>query len=599
MTDSRKVEHFDVIICGCGPTGALLSANLSRLGVKHVVLEREEGITTDPRGIALDEDGIRIVQGIGKYEELFTDVGKVMGYFRFIGGGRGLNVKPFLQINYNTITGGTGHVGFMSHKQPALEMHLRNAIDKNFGEIREGCTVSSISEDDSFVYVEYQKKDNTLHRVRGKFLVGADGKTGFTRKKYLEPRGIILEKSPKFHYEAVWLGYSPEDVYDLFFPREFNFICDPSRPAVCGRFGRTEDRLWRFEFVVKKDEDPQQMATPEETRKIIFPYLKQPGRRFGLAQDLMWPIDCIECIRSRPFSFSARSCNRWSLGRVILCGDAAHVFPPFGGQGIASGFRDAISLSWRLKLAISPSFPNHDLLFRGWYMERKQQLERSLASTIENGNYCNEASKFKAFLRNWYLWLIQLVPSWRYDLELGPRKAGMTRYDYIPGAPFLPDYGGGISFPQVFAGPIDQPAPALPIFTDDAIFSKQKRGIFQVVALIDSLEQLQKATYVVHNQTHQNAEALLLSALPAGATNIVRVIGAKEYKAVGETTEAIASGFPRPQPLFYEPNRIYKELGKDVAFVIVRWDRIVFARCRNLAELKEALSKVEDVLGGK
>ena len=76
MTDSGRVEHFDVVICGCGPTGALLSANLSRLGVKHVVLEREEGITTDPRGIALDEDGIRIVQGIGKYEELFTDVGK-------------------------------------------------------------------------------------------------------------------------------------------------------------------------------------------------------------------------------------------------------------------------------------------------------------------------------------------------------------------------------------------------------------------------------------------------------------------------------------------------------------------------------------------
>jgi 2-polyprenyl-6-methoxyphenol hydroxylase-like FAD-dependent oxidoreductase len=48
----------------------------------------------------------------------------------------------------------------------------------------------------------------------------------------------------------------------------------------------------------------------------------------SLSQDLMWPVDCIECIRSRPFSFSARSCNKWSLGRVILCGDAAHVFPP-------------------------------------------------------------------------------------------------------------------------------------------------------------------------------------------------------------------------------------------------------------------------------
>jgi len=73
---SAEVDTFDVIICGCGPTGALLSANLSRLGVKNVVLEREADITTDPRGIALDEDGIRILQGVGIYDKLYTDVGK-------------------------------------------------------------------------------------------------------------------------------------------------------------------------------------------------------------------------------------------------------------------------------------------------------------------------------------------------------------------------------------------------------------------------------------------------------------------------------------------------------------------------------------------
>jgi hypothetical protein len=81
MATPNEVEHFDVIICGCGPTGAVLSANLSRLGVKNLVIEREEAITTDPRGIALDEDGIRIVQGVGKYEELFTDVGKGISLF--------------------------------------------------------------------------------------------------------------------------------------------------------------------------------------------------------------------------------------------------------------------------------------------------------------------------------------------------------------------------------------------------------------------------------------------------------------------------------------------------------------------------------------
>ena len=69
-------DTTDVVICGCGPTGALLSANLSRLGVSHIILEREADITTDPRGIALDEDGIRSLQGVGIYEQIFTEIGQ-------------------------------------------------------------------------------------------------------------------------------------------------------------------------------------------------------------------------------------------------------------------------------------------------------------------------------------------------------------------------------------------------------------------------------------------------------------------------------------------------------------------------------------------
>lgn len=69
-------DATDVVICGCGPTGALLSANLSRLGVTHIILEREADITTDPRGIALDEDGIRSLQGVGIYKEIFIEIGQ-------------------------------------------------------------------------------------------------------------------------------------------------------------------------------------------------------------------------------------------------------------------------------------------------------------------------------------------------------------------------------------------------------------------------------------------------------------------------------------------------------------------------------------------
>lgn len=75
MTDSETWETTDVVICGCGPTGAMLSAYLGQFGISNIVLEKEADITTDPRGIALDEEGIRLVQGLGIYKHIFTEIG--------------------------------------------------------------------------------------------------------------------------------------------------------------------------------------------------------------------------------------------------------------------------------------------------------------------------------------------------------------------------------------------------------------------------------------------------------------------------------------------------------------------------------------------
>jgi 2-polyprenyl-6-methoxyphenol hydroxylase-like FAD-dependent oxidoreductase len=80
MDAPHEYETTDVVICGCGPTGALLSAYLGRMGVRNIVLEKESGITTDPRGIALDEDGIRLIQGIGIYEHIYREIGTCMSY---------------------------------------------------------------------------------------------------------------------------------------------------------------------------------------------------------------------------------------------------------------------------------------------------------------------------------------------------------------------------------------------------------------------------------------------------------------------------------------------------------------------------------------
>lgn len=190
------IETTDVIICGCGPTGAVLSAQLGRAKVANVVLEKELEITTDPRGIALDEDGIRTLQGLGLHDRIYSEIGRTMGTFNFVGGEHQvLESRAFMKMDQSTSEGGTGHPGFICHKQPALEAALRSAMSATDHSIlRVGSTLTSISEDEDWVYVTYSKQDGNEHRLRGRFLVGADGKTGFTRKMYLERKGVTMDQ---------------------------------------------------------------------------------------------------------------------------------------------------------------------------------------------------------------------------------------------------------------------------------------------------------------------------------------------------------------------------------------------------------------------
>jgi 2-polyprenyl-6-methoxyphenol hydroxylase-like FAD-dependent oxidoreductase len=568
----------------------------------------------------------------------------------FVGGTHhDLSAKPFLKMTLETVRkndtpcrsesklmctqsdGGTGHPGFVTHKQPVIEKHLRRILKaSNDVELRASSTLKSIREDDDWVYATYTDDSGKDCEIRSKFLVGADGKTGFVRKKYLEPRGIHLERACKMHYEEVWValnwkismatpdthpnfplwekGYTPQQVYDAFFPLEFRFLCNPERSAVCGRFGLHEDRLWRFEYVVLEGEDSSEMAGESKMREVVFPYITHPGSRYGINDEsVRYPEDCIEVLRCRPFTFSARSCNKWALDRVMLCGDAAHVFPPFGGQGIASGFRDAVGLAWRLAIAVqkcseSKERPDHNKIFEGWYAERKQQLDRSLAATIENGAYVTERNPFRIFIRDWLLWAIQLVPSWKRYLEGGSRRFGMTKYRWEAGRgmAFLEDMGGGGNFPQVYCAALDTQTSQVH-FTDDIIFAPSKECLFQVVAILQSPDDLYscRQTLAGVDDASEGAvkaeEATIIlnttnpTSIPDSKGSIYRLATGEEFAA----DETLCRG--RPKPIGYDPFRMKREVGNR-RFIIVRPDRFVFAACQTQEELLSASKKLAMLL---
>ncbi|KAI9048859.1 hypothetical protein LZ554_006716 [Drepanopeziza brunnea f. sp. 'monogermtubi'] len=674
MSLPEELETTDVVIVGCGPTGALLTALLGRFGVRNIVLEREAGVTNDPRGITLDEDGLRLLQEVGLYDKIYSEMGSLyfvfdsnllttgtvlsidfvaIGKIHFMTSRNDLHERPFLKFDMDTSEGGTGHVGVIVHEQPVLEKHLRLAASRQpSSELRSCCTVFNIEEDAEWVYCSYRNASSEEKRLRARFLVGADGKTGFTRKMYLEPRGVIMEQAAAFGYNETWvalnlritpptpqshpdlpfwqLGHTPEGVYDLYFPPNFRFICNDKRPVVCGRFGTGRERYWRLEFVVNSDEDAAEMATEKRTMEIVMPYLTHEGSKYNCPdKDIPFPTDCIEILRLRPFAFSARSCNKWAIGRVILAGDSAHVFPPFGGQGISSGFRDASGLAWRLALTTRERTPNHAQILAGWYRERQQQLRVSLARTIRNGSLCTQGNTWSFLVTKLLLRLMQLLPWANRALEKGPRSQGCVRYQPADGLPFLGDAYGGITLPQVYCAPTSTPAAATATaaavavqFSDDVIFATNKRGLFQLLVLVQSLADVDaareslldididrlsndyiradEATFLV-----QQSELLIppLDAHPppprqrdgtttttTTTTTAFRLATAEEFAAC----EALCRG--RPKPRYYDMHRIGKDLG-GMKFVVVRPDRFTYAACKNIEELGGICAGIGEKLG--
>lgn len=118
-----------------------------------------------------------------------------MTRFNFISGRHtDLSKRPIFAIDNSTSEGGTGHVGFICHKQPALEKAIRDKISgSHYSQLRSKCLVTYVTEDEQSVTVQYVDASGQEHSIQGKFLVGADGKTGYVRKKYLEPKGITMD----------------------------------------------------------------------------------------------------------------------------------------------------------------------------------------------------------------------------------------------------------------------------------------------------------------------------------------------------------------------------------------------------------------------
>lgn len=312
---------IDVILVGLGPTGATAANLLGSRGIRTLVMERDMAVFPRQRAIAIDEDALRVWQSVGLMDAAMADMStRVTMHLQN-------RNRIFLSCDLHG-RGRQGVPGMCFFHQPAMEQVLRDGLARYDGlvEVRAGHELVSIEQDEAGVTAGMREGSSPVRFVRARYLIGCDGGSSRTRKLL----GIRLVGRT---IDEPWLDIQARAA----FPQEpgarldFNFIADPARPgAECpAPMGH-----YRWEFSLRKDEDPEAANTPESLRRLLATR--------GV------DADRIEILQSWVYVFHIRQAERWQQGRVFLCGDAAHVMPPFIGQGVSSGIRDAANLCWKI-----------------------------------------------------------------------------------------------------------------------------------------------------------------------------------------------------------------------------------------------------------
>lgn len=313
-------DQVPVVIVGAGPTGLTTGLLLARYGVRSLILERNADPFDIPRAIVLDDEGARTLQVFG------ADRSYVSGTVE----GNGAEYVDDAGAQFGRVGAGPEAYGFAKRhfiNQPEMEAALRDHIaGEPLCEVHFSCDVIDMAAQNDHVAVTFTAPDGTRRNVDAQYVVAADGGRSPTRERL----GIGMQGAT---YAQDWIVIDTRNDPD---PANYtHFFCSNTRPHVSVP---APDGGRRYEFMLLPGESHAEALEDGFIATLLAPFRTlAPG----------------DLIRKTVYTFHARMADRWREGRILLAGDAAHLTPPFAGQGMNAGLRDAANASWKLACVLN------------------------------------------------------------------------------------------------------------------------------------------------------------------------------------------------------------------------------------------------------
>lgn len=382
--------EVDVLVVGLGPVGAAFTALLGRYQVNALVIDKEHEILRIPRAIALDNEALRMLQLIGLAEDAFDKkvIPEVTMHCPLVGQFSRANTSGCID----------GHPKLVTFFQPDLESALRNQLHiQHSVATHTGYVLLDLQQHADHVVAFLADDAGLPVTVKAKYVVGADGASSRVRT-------LIGQEFTGKTYTEEWLivdahGRETEAIDHV------EFICDHRRPSphMPAPGGRE-----RWEFMLHPGENREQMEQPQRVAELLAPWVK---------------VSELSIERTAVYRSHARCCTSFQKDRVFLIGDAAHITPPFVGQGLVAGLRDACNLGWKMAWVLNERAKP---MILDTYDEERRPHARAMINLAKlMGRVVMPRNALLAFLIHGLMKTMTLLPSTRRlfeEMDIKPKN---------------------------------------------------------------------------------------------------------------------------------------------------------------------------------